>query len=151
MASALAAVLCLRALAAPAREAIIGAVIGVLLCALALALDVTMPLKLYPVGVNATLLAVFTWSLWHPPPIIERIARLREPALPPAGVAHTRRVTRVWCGFFAINGLVALWTATAASDRTWAIWNGFISYVLIGLLLLGEWCVRRRLMASDVR
>ena len=62
----------------------------------------------YPVLVNAILLAVFAASLWRPPTVIERIARLREPDLPPAAVVYTRRVTIVWSVFFALNGAAAL-------------------------------------------
>ncbi len=108
-----------------------------------------LPLKLYPALVNAVLLLVFATSLWSPPSAVERIARLREPDLPPAGVAYTRRVTQVWCGFFLLNGAIAVATALWASDRTWALYNGLIAYVLIGLLFAGEWLVRRRVMAAQ--
>ena len=104
------------------------------------------PLKLYPVLVNAVLLAVFAASLCWPPTAIERIARLRHPDLPPRGVAYTRRVTWVWCGFFVVNGALALATALWAGERVWALYNGLIAYGLMGLLFAGEWLVRRRVM-----
>jgi uncharacterized membrane protein len=104
------------------------------------------PLKLYPVLVNAVLLAVFGASLRWPPSAIERIARLRHPDLPPRGVAYTRRVTWVWCGFFMVNGVLALITALWASARIWALYNGLIAYGLMGLLFAGEWLVRRQAM-----
>ncbi|WP_245550190.1 hypothetical protein [Vreelandella jeotgali] len=43
--------------------------------------------RAYPVAINAVMLTLFTTSLWQGPPIIERLARLREPDLPPAGCA----------------------------------------------------------------
>jgi len=58
------------------------------------------------------------------PSMIERLARLREPRLPQAAIAYTRRVTQVWCVFFAINGAIALVTAIWASDQVWALYNG---------------------------
>ena len=103
-----------------------------------------LPLKLYPVVVNATLLGVFSYSLIVPPSAIERIARVWEPHLPAQAIAYTRRVTQVWCGFFAANGAVALYTALYASSAQWSFYNGFLAYVLIGLLFAGEFCVRRR-------
>ncbi|MGJ4749149.1 hypothetical protein ACQV5M_22485, partial [Leptospira sp. SA-E8] len=115
------------------------------------------PLKLYPVLVNAVLLAVFAWSLRHPPAVIERLARLAEPALPPSGVAYTRGLTRVWCGFFIVNGLLALvtalWPRQAGGDEIWALYNGLIAYLLMGLLFAGEWLLRphlRRRMEGHV-
>ena len=103
-----------------------------------------MPLKLYPVGVNAFMLALFGASLVHPPSAVERLARLSDPDLPPVAVAYTRRVTQVWCVFFALNGLMALATAWWASDAVWTLYNGLIAYVLMGLLAGVEWLVRRR-------
>ena len=106
-----------------------------------------LPLKLYPVLVNVAMLGVFGWTLRHPPSLVERLARLREPDLPPSGVAYTRRVTQVWCLFFVCNGTIAAITAFAASDRIWALYNGAIAYGLIGAMFAGEWLVRRRVMA----
>lgn len=106
-----------------------------------------LPLKLYPVLVNAALLALFATSLWRPPTVIERLARLTDPALPAAAIPYVTRVTRVWCAFFVVNGAIALWTALAASDAVWALYNGAIAYVLIGALLLGERLVRPRHVA----
>ena len=106
-----------------------------------------MPLKLYPVVVSAVLLALFAASLAYPPSAIERFARLREPDLPPEAVAYTRRVTQVWCLFFIFNGAMAFATALWASDATWTLYNGLVSYCLIGVLMAAEWLVRRRVRA----
>jgi uncharacterized membrane protein len=103
-----------------------------------------LPLKLYPVLVNAALLAAFGYSLCAPPSMIERLARLREPDLPPAAVGYTRCVTQVWCGFFVINGMIALGTALWASQAVWSLYTGVIAYVLMGLLFGGEYLVRTR-------
>ena len=106
-----------------------------------------LPLKLYPLLVNLAFLAVFAASLRRGPSAIERLARLREPALPPAAVAYTRRVTQVWCVFFGGNALLSAATALWADAATWALYNGLVAYVLMGLLMGGEWLVRRRVRA----
>ncbi|WP_308364454.1 MULTISPECIES: hypothetical protein [unclassified Microbulbifer] len=100
----------------------------------------------YPVLCNSILFAVFAYSLRQPQTIIERLARLREPDLPPAGVAYTRRVTQVWCGFFLLNGGIAAATALAGDMRLWTLYNGLISYGLMGALFAGEWLLRQRLI-----
>jgi uncharacterized membrane protein len=97
----------------------------------------------YPVIMSGAILAAFAGSLLHPPSVVERIARLRTPDLPPEGVAYTRRVTQVWCGFFVSNGAIAAWTALAASREAWLLYNGLISYLLMGSLFAGEWLYRR--------
>lgn len=101
--------------------------------------------RAYPVAINAVMLTLFAVSLWQGPPIIERLARLREPDLPPAGVRYTRRVTQVWCVFFVLNGSIAAGTALYASLALWTLYNGVISYALMGLMFAGEWCCRHRL------
>lgn len=102
-----------------------------------------LAVKLYPVLVNAVLLVVFAVSLRHPPSVVERLARLSEPDLPPSGVRYTRKVTVVWCVFFLLNGAAAAYTAAFTSDAVWALYNGLIAYVLMGCLMGTEWCVRQ--------
>ena len=104
--------------------------------------NVLLPLKLYPVLVNAALLGVFAYSLISPPSMIERLARIREPNLPTRAIGYTQRVTQVWCIFFAANGVIALITAVWASSATWTLYNGVIAYLMMGLLFAGEYVVR---------
>ena len=104
--------------------------------------------KFYPVVVSVGLLSVFVWSLWFPPTVIERLARLREPDLPAAGVAYTRKVTIIWCGFFVVNALIASATVYA-EDWVWTLYNGLISYLLMGLLLAGEWLFRQHFRSQN--
>ncbi len=99
-------------------------------------------LLFYPVLINACLLAGFAYTLVYPPSAIERLARLTEPELPASGVRYTRVVTWVWCAFFLINGAIA--AITTADLSTWTLYNGLISYVLIGTLFAVEYVVRRR-------
>jgi len=108
-------------------------------------------LKMYPVMVNAGMFVVFAISLWRPPCIIERLARLTTPDLPSEGVRYTCAVTRIWCVFFIVNGSTALYTALYTSERIWALYNGVVAYLLMGTLLLGErlWRIRAMANASD--
>ena len=122
---------------------------GVLLVLLAWSGAVTLTnhewlLRLYPAVMGAGVLVAFAWSLHAPPSAIERIARLRSPHLPPEAVRWTRRVTWVWCVFLAINCTIAVWTALFASRDTWALYNGLIAYLLMGVLFGGEWLLRQR-------
>ncbi len=120
------------------------AVTPLLLLLLAVWSDAWLPLRLYPVLVNTVLLGVFAYSLFFPPSMIERFARVSEPNLPAQAIGYTRRVTQIWCVFFAINGAIALMTALWSSPAIWALYNGLIAYLLMGLLLAGEYIFRRR-------
>jgi len=106
-------------------------------------------LRFYPVAVNGVLLAIFAVSLFQEQTVIERLARITEPQLPQSGVKYTRNVTKIWCGFFFLNGLAALYTARFASMEVWVLYNGAIAYVLMGLLFAGEWIVRIRVRRSS--
>jgi len=103
----------------------------------------------YPVWINAGFLLLFGWSLFFPPSMIERFARLMEGELPPKAIAYTRKVTQVWCLFFIGNGAVAGWLAWTGNWQWWAWYNGGIAYGLMGLLLGIEWLVRQQVKKHD--
>lgn len=98
----------------------------------------------YPVLISLTMLTLFGASLRSGMPVIERLARLREPELPPAAIAYTRRVTEVWTGFFVFNLLITAALALWAPLPWWTLYTGVISYLLMGVLFAGEWLVRQR-------
>jgi uncharacterized membrane protein len=146
IAAALVGLLALRLACGSGKALGSGAVLiaGLLFCGLAVWRNDLLTLRFYPVVVNAAMLTLFGWSLIQPPTAIERLARLRHPDLPPAGVAYTRRVTQVWCGFFVLNGGIALATALWSSFEVWSLYNGLIAYLLMGVVFAGEYAVRIR-------
>lgn len=119
---------------------------SLLIVAAALALvaliDRELSVRLYPAFMNAAMFVSFAHTLWRPPSMVERFARLVEPDLPESGVRYTRAVTWVWVAFFAINGAIAVWTALYASWQTWTLYNGLIAYAGIGALFVCEMLVR---------
>ncbi|MBZ6066754.1 hypothetical protein ACKC5O_11345 [Aeromonas schubertii] len=100
----------------------------------------------YPLAVNATLLALFGASLRQPMTLVERLARLSTPDLPEQGIRYTRKVTQVWCLFFIANGALSAWTIWQGNLALWSLYNGLVSYLLMGALMGGEWLVRQRVM-----
>ncbi|WP_412175054.1 hypothetical protein [Kosakonia radicincitans] len=127
------------------------ALIGIALCATSWLLKTHQLLLYYPVAVSLIMLLVFGCSLWSNMPLVERLARLRTPVLPESAVRYTRRVTQVWCVFFMVNGGIALFTALYGDMRLWTLWNGMISYLLMGLLMAGEWLIRRQLIKREMQ
>ncbi len=107
-------------------------------------LNAGWPLRWYPVFVNASLLVLFAVTLRSGMPMVERLARLKEPQLPLHAVAYTRKVTVAWCGFFLVNGLVSAATCLWGSDRVWALYNGALSYLAIGVFGGVEYLIRLR-------
>jgi uncharacterized membrane protein/peptidoglycan/xylan/chitin deacetylase (PgdA/CDA1 family) len=117
------------------------AVAGLLL--LAAMLDDPRFILAYPALVNLVLLAQFGWTLRSGPPMVERFARLQVDDLSPHELAYCRSVTAVWCVFFVLNGVTAALLAGWASQNVWALYNGFVAYVLMGLLFAVEYVVRK--------
>lgn len=108
-------------------------------------LDAPDAMYIYPVAVSLVLLAVFSGSLFTRQSVIERLARLQQPDLPPAGVRYTRRVTQIWCVFFVVNAAVAAALAVTQRYAAWAWYTGFFSYLLMGILFAGEYLYRRKI------
>ena len=103
--------------------------------------------KLYPVLMSLFLLGSFGFTLIRPPSMALRIATLmkkflRDAPKPTSIESYCRALTVIWCGFFVFNGCVSLATALWASNFLWTLYNGLISYILIGLLFFGEMGLR---------
>lgn len=121
---------------------------GLCIATLSFFLNTTSGLKLYPAIITASFLAVFGYSLYSPPSVIERIARVQEPELPAEAIPYTNNVTKIWCTFFIVNILISLYTTFFTTIEVWTLYNGFISYLLMGLLFFGELIYRKLIHKS---
>jgi uncharacterized membrane protein len=120
------------------------AIAAIMFCGLLALFDNPLLLRWYPVLISAFMLGIFALSLRYGPPMIERIARLREPQLPAKAVVYTRQVTVAWSVFFLCNGLLAAALTLWAPLSWWMLYTGLISYGLMGLLFAIEWLIRQR-------
>lgn len=123
--------------------------LGVTVVGIAFAAAITLTasetlVRLYPVAISGGLLLVFSTTIIRPPSMIQRIAVATGAVLDEAGVRYTRTLTMVWCGFFLVNGAIALCTAVLGSREQWVIYNGLLSYLIAGALFAGERLLRPR-------
>jgi uncharacterized membrane protein len=102
-----------------------------------------------PFLINTTLAAVFGNSM-RPGrvPVITRFAQLEHSTLPTDLLLYTRRLTRVWTAFFAVMAAIVLILATTVSLDAWSTFSNVTSYLLVGILFVGEYCYRRRRFAE---
>lgn len=100
-------------------------------------------LLLLPMAVSLYLLWTFARSLREGPPMIERFARIVEDDLPDFTLPYCRRVTWVWCVFLGANALCVAVLAFSAPLGWWVFYTGFVFYLLMGLLLAGEFVWRK--------
>ena len=114
-------------------------------------------LKIYSVVISATMLFVFGSTLFMPPNIIFRFATLSDKSIKGSSFEdkvynYCQKVTIVWCCFFILNGSVAALTTFSdkifglspeTARKVWAVYNGGISYVLMGTLFTVEFIIRK--------
>jgi len=77
-------------------------------------------------------------------PLIERIARQSNPALPAALCRYTRRLTALWCAYFLAAALLTAVVNAAYAQLSLAVWSGTV------LLFVGERWVRPWLFPGEV-
>ncbi len=105
-------------------------------------------IKLYPVLMNGAFLFAFGSSLFFPPNACFRLACLSDKTIKGSVSEkkverYCKRVTVVWCAFFVLNGTAAFYTVLFASSKLWSLYNGGISYALMGALFAIEFLMRR--------
>jgi uncharacterized membrane protein len=123
----------------------LGLVVAVVLfCSVALAGAALPILKLYPMLINLAAAAYTGYTIFSPPSAIHRLSLLLGMAVEGPAVRYTRNLTLVWMVFFLVNTVIAAYTAIFAATSTWAWYNGFISYALVGTLIIVEYPIRIR-------
>jgi uncharacterized membrane protein len=103
-------------------------------------------LQLYPTFISLGLLTAFGLTLIYPPSMVERFATAAGMVVNSRSVTYTRAVTILWCVFFSINAVVSAVIALGGSMRAWTIYNGFLSYVIIGVIFASEYVFRQYYM-----
>lgn len=112
-------------------------------------LDPTLAVLAYPVLMSLGMAAAFGLSLQSGPTLVERFARLTEPEPSPSARAYMRKVTQVWFVFLLGNASLSALTVTTGDRELWTLYNGLISYLLMGTLFAVEYLIRRRVRARE--
>lgn len=97
--------------------------------------------KYYPVIVNFVLFCIFFGSTFSEETVIQKMAKLMEPNIKPKALEYTRKLTYIWSIFMLANFFISLATVFM-SEKVWAIYNGFLSYMLVGGFFIIEYMVR---------
>ncbi|RMA82476.1 putative membrane protein [Umboniibacter marinipuniceus] len=97
----------------------------------------------YPVVINLMMLVWFAQSLRAGQvPLVERIARIKEPELEEKGVHYTRQVTKLWCIVFALTAAVSAYTVVLGDRDIWLLFNGLIIYLFVAGTFVLEFLFR---------
>jgi uncharacterized membrane protein len=96
-------------------------------------------------GTNACLAVLFGRTLLDGrQPLVTRFALAVHGTLPPGMGAYTRSVTLAWTAFFAVLTGCSLVLFLAGHAYWWSILANFLTFPAVGLMFLGEYCVRRQ-------
>jgi len=125
-------------------------VIGLILCFFGVFFNQEIFLKLYPVLMNASVCGIFALSLRKTPLITQFAQKMQKTPLYEYKLNYTKRATIAWAIFMFANTIISLITVFL-SNEIWTLYNGFISYVLIGIMMLSEYIVRKRVEKCSIQ
>jgi len=103
-------------------------------------------IKMYPALAALAYLTIMVTSFFFPPPlayyfidIFDKSIKTKIPKKLFDDFCFKASV--VWCVFFFIDGIIAVITVYLGSDLVWGIYNGGITYCIMGLIFVGEFIV----------
>ncbi|HCU06380.1 MAG TPA: Clp protease [Holosporales bacterium] len=91
---------------------------------------------LYPVIISLSVASGFMYTLYKPPYMIETFMRFRKENLTQREVTYAKNLTIIWAFFSVANAGISLGSLWISMDF-WILYNGLISYVLMGILFAG--------------
>ena len=104
-------------------------------------------LKIYPVIMNFFVTMTFILSLKKQQPIIEQFALKMGYSMDEQGRKYAKKSTIVWSIFLFCN-FTASFVTLFLPLRVWTLYNGLISYILIGIAFIVEFFSHRRQVAK---
>lgn len=120
-----------------------------------LGVAVLVPLYL-PALINVFMLVIFSRTLFSGRTMIEEFAmRIHSRGvkgrvtLSEERKEYCRRVTIAWCTLFLVNAIFSFLLAFIGELWWWSLHTGVISYLLMGMLFLGEYIWRRYRFVGD--
>jgi uncharacterized membrane protein len=95
-------------------------------------------LLFYPVIASISIACVFFVSLNDTQPLLEKFAERMGEVINKHAQHYLYWLTFAWGILLVINGIIAAYTAFYLTLKQWALYNGFISYILLGSFFLIE-------------
>ena len=103
-----------------------------------------------PFALSVILYFIFFLSLIYPPTVVERIYMSRKRKLSSTVKNYCRTMNKVWCLFFCLNAAGAFYTAMYCDITLWAIFNGLVTYLLVGGLFSVEYLIYRERLRKSI-
>jgi uncharacterized membrane protein len=104
-----------------------------------------------PILINLFFFAVFARSLLPGEvPLITHLATRMDGKLSVTAIQYTRSVTVVWSVYFFAMTVVGVVLAAFAPVEVWSYFVNCLQYVLIPLMFIVEFLIRRRVLRDEV-
>ena len=107
-------------------------------CTCVIIYDSEQLLKFYPVMMNTGIGLLFISSLRGDKSLIEQFVHASGRTPPNGAIGYLKKLTLVWGLLLLTNGAISTYTACCTSLSSWALYNGFISYIIIGIFIIAE-------------
>jgi uncharacterized membrane protein len=106
----------------------------------------SLTLKIYPALADLIYFVIMGTSILIPPPLVFYFLnmfdkKIKDHIEPRFFERYCRNAAIIWCVFFVFDGIVSIVTVFLGSDIVWGIYNGGITYVLMGMIFLGEYFI----------
>jgi uncharacterized membrane protein len=109
----------------------------------------SLTLKIYPALADLIYFVIMGTSIFIPPPVVFYFINMFDKTIkdhvdPGFFERYCRNTAIIWCVFFVFDGIVSLVTVFWVSDHAdliWGIYNGGITYALMGLIFVGEYFI----------
>ncbi|MDR2619030.1 MAG: hypothetical protein LBC62_09185 [Treponema sp.] len=109
-------------------------------------IDPKLVFKVYPALADLVYVTIMGTSLFIPPPLVSYFVTMFDKSLkdhldPAYLERYCRKATIIWCVFFFIDAIIAMITVIWTSELVWGIYNGGVTYVLMGMIFIGEYVI----------
>jgi len=103
-------------------------------------------IKLYPALTSIAYLTIMITSFIFPPPLAYYFIDIFDKSIKtkiPKEIFDNFcfRASIVWCVFFFVDAIIAVITVYFSSELCWGIYNGGVTYCIMGLIFVGEFIV----------
>jgi len=110
-------------------------------------------IKLYPALADLAYLTIMITSFFFPPPLayyfIDIFDKSIKTKIPEKMFgSYCYKASFAWCVYFVIDGIVAVITAFYSSNFVWAVYNGGVTYCIMGLIFAGEFVILKMIVKS---
>jgi uncharacterized membrane protein len=120
--------------------------------AISLFMDDALIIKLYPALADLAYLTIMITSFFFPPPFAYYFIDIFDKSMK-TKISKEKfdtycfRASIVWCIYFVVDGIISVITTyyttyyNPGDWRIWGIYNGGITYVIMGLIFTGEFII----------